>query len=270
MRDARLERLLFERARRNRRAAALWRYCHQLDFRPDLWQLEVLSAPEKRLAILCGRQQGKSTIVALRAALAATSGPRADVIILAPTARQSKELFRKACDFITHPNSKMPRIISESAMQLEFSTGARILALPSVPSNVRGFSAIKAVLVDEAAFVPDEIFSAVSPMLAVSNGDLVTCSTAWLPEGFFYNAIHTNPDFRRWIKPSNENPRITQAFLESERRAMGDLKFGAEYLCEWLPQGTFAIFDPQLIEESQRDWKPVLDSELFKWDLPKN
>lgn len=267
MRDTRREAVLFELARRRRSVEVMRRYCQSLDFDPDPWQLEFLTASEKRLALLCGRQFGKSTVTALRAALTAVNGPRGDVILASRSARQSQELFRKCIEFITHPSAKMPRIISESAMRLELATGVRIIALPAAPASVRGFSAVKAVVVDEAAFVPGEVFTAVSPMLAVSSGDLVVCSTAWTQEGFFYNAIETNPDFRRWIKPSTENPRITAEFLEQERRAMGEEQYRCEYECQWLPVGAYSVFDPELVDQAVKDWQPILDWKAFRWDL---
>ena len=48
-----------------------------------------------------------------------------------------------------------------------------------------------------------------------------------------------------------ECPRIKPEFLEKERRAMGDMKFRQEYLCEFVDvDGT--LFDRDLIERMFR------------------
>src|SRR6476619_4407864 len=58
----------------------------------DPWQKEVLLADDARLAILCCRQSGKSTIVALKAADLVRRGGMA--VVVAPSLRQSSLLFR--------------------------------------------------------------------------------------------------------------------------------------------------------------------------------
>ena len=65
---------------------------------PDPWQAEVLRSPATRLLLNCSRQSGKSTMAAVLAMHQALYGPPAPIIILSPSERQSKELFRKVLD----------------------------------------------------------------------------------------------------------------------------------------------------------------------------
>ncbi|MBK5293184.1 MAG: hypothetical protein JJE04_16110, partial [Acidobacteriia bacterium] len=44
------------------------------------------------------------------------------------------------------------------------------VGLPNVEATVRGFSAVSLVVVDEAARVREEMYTAVRPMLALKNG----------------------------------------------------------------------------------------------------
>jgi hypothetical protein len=53
----------------------------------DLWQRDVLTSDDARLAILCCRQSGKSTVVALKAADLVRRGGMA--MVIAPSLRQS-------------------------------------------------------------------------------------------------------------------------------------------------------------------------------------
>src|ERR1035437_4701637 len=65
--------------------------------------------------------------------------------------------------------------------------GSRICSLPGDPKTIRGFSAPALILEDEAAFVDDELFAAIKPMLAVSRGQLILMSTPFGRRGHFFD-----------------------------------------------------------------------------------
>ena len=108
------------------------------------------------------------------------------------------------------------------------------MGLPGREETVRGFSAVALLLIDEAARVPDELYKAVRPMLAVSDGDLWLMSTPWGKRGFFYEAWDKGgEEWTRVIAPATECERIRPEFLEGERQSMGERWFRQEYLCEF-------------------------------------
>src|SRR5262245_40912460 len=67
-------------------------------FSPDAWQQKLLRSPAHQILLLCSRQAGKSTVAAALAIRTALLQPRALILILSPSTRQSGELFRKAKD----------------------------------------------------------------------------------------------------------------------------------------------------------------------------
>jgi hypothetical protein len=90
------------------------------------------------------------------------------------------------------------------------------------------------MIIDEAARVPDDLYRAVRPMLAVSGGRLICLSTPYGKRGFFYDAwAKGGDDWHRIEVPATSVPRITAAFLEQERRALGESWFRQEYLCSF-------------------------------------
>ena len=118
--------------------------------------------------------------------------------------------------------------------------------------RVRGFSAVSLMLIDEASRVPEDMYNAVRPMLAVSNGDLWLMSTPAGRRGVFYE---TWANGQAWLKvsaPATECSRIDAAFLEEERRSMGDMFFRQEYGCEFIDSSE-CIFDRDLILAAMRD-----------------
>ena len=66
------------------------------DMEPDPWQTEVLGYDGDRLLLNCSRQSGKSTVAAARAVGMLTAKPGSQVLMTAPSQRQSGELFRAA------------------------------------------------------------------------------------------------------------------------------------------------------------------------------
>ena len=102
--------------------------------------------------------------------------------------------------------------------------GSRIIGLPGkMHKTIRGFSALSLLIFDEAAQVPDELYVALRPMLATTNGALWLLSTPYGKQGFFYNEwAHGGDRWQRIAVPATECPRISPAFLAEEREVLGD------------------------------------------------
>jgi hypothetical protein len=106
---------------------------------------------------------------------------------------------------------------------------------------VRGFSGVTLIVEDEAAFVPDELYVAVRPMLATSGGRLILMSTPNGRRGHFFVEWAADSDtWERTRITAHEVPRISCAFLEEERGSLGKWRFSQEY------EGQFVESDGQL------------------------
>ncbi len=199
----------------------------------DPWQRDALSSPARRVALNVTRQGGKSTVAALLGVHEAVGTPGALVLAVSPGERQSKLLFRKMLGFYRGLGKPVPADV-ENRLSLELANGGEIHALPGKEETIRGFSGVTLLLVDEASRVPDPLMAAVSPMLAVSRGRLVTMSTPWGKRGWWYRAwVDGGPDWERYEVPATAVPRIDPAWLEEERRAIGSWWFEQEYLCRF-------------------------------------
>jgi hypothetical protein len=199
---------------------------HRLAFSPDPVQAHVLASTSARLILNCTRQWGKSTISAARAIHRAFSCPDSLVLVLSPSLRQSAEFLRKAAAFIRQLDIQ-PRGDGDNEVSLLFPNGSRLVGLPGQEATIRGFSAVNLLLIDEAARVPDDIYKAVRPMLAVANGDLWLLSTPNGRQGFGGDA------WERFRVPATECPRISALHLAEERRILGERWFDQEYLCQF-------------------------------------
>lgn len=202
---------------------------------PDPWQARLLRSAARDIAMLCARQSGKSTVAALLAVYEALYRAPALVLVLAPALRQAQELFRTARGLYRALGETVAEIKEESALRLELGNGSRIVSLPGSEATVRSFARVALLMIDEAARVPDALYAAVRPMLAVSGGRLVLLSTPFGKRGFLWREwSEGGQDWERVKVTAEQCPRISRAFLERERASIGDWWFRQEYLCEWL------------------------------------
>jgi hypothetical protein len=199
---------------------------------PDPWQATVLETDRERILLNCCRQAGKSSVVAMLALAESIFMPGARILLVSRSQRQSTELFRIVLDF--HRRMGHPLLESRNAHELVLKNLSRIVAVPCREDTIRGFSHITLLIIDEAARVPDDLYRAVRPMLAVSGGRLICLSTPYGKRGFFWSAwTSSTEDWLRIEIPATQVPRIPPEFLDEERRALGDAWFRQEYGCSF-------------------------------------
>lgn len=229
---------------------------------PDDWQAKVLRSRAKQIMLLCSRQSGKSTISAFLAVHQSIYRMKTLCLLLSPSLRQSQELFKRVLGiYRTLPDTGKPPIKSESALRMELSNGSRIVSLPENEETIRGFSGVNLLVIDEAAFVSDQLYHAVRPMLAVSGGRLVALSTPHGKRGWFHDAWTKGDDWEKYQVTAFQCPRISREFLESERKAMPEWVFEQEYLCQF-KETLDGVFSHDLINQAvSPDVKPL---NLFK------
>ena len=205
----------------------------RLDFEPDPWQADALRLFKTNTLLNCSRQSGKSTCAAIVGLHTAEYMPGALVLLGSPSLRQSRELFLKVTAFRQKLKSEPP-LEEDNRLSFTLGNGSRVVCLPGTGATVRGFSAPDLIVEDEAAFVEDSFYRAVRPMLAVSSGRLILMSTPYGKRGHFYEAWNAGGDaWHRVEVPATECPRITSEFLAQERKALGDLWYRQEYMCEF-------------------------------------
>jgi hypothetical protein len=204
----------------------------KLGLEPDPWQTEVLETSHRRLLLNCCRQAGKSTTVAVLGLVEAIFVPGTRVLLLSRSHRQSTELFRIVIDYFLCLGS--PFLARRTAHELDLTNHSRIVCLPCKEETIRGYSDISLLIIDEAARVPDDLYRAVRPMLAVSGGRLICLSTPYGKHGFFWDAwANGGADWCRIEVPAERVSRIRPEFLAEERRALGESWFRQEYGCSF-------------------------------------
>ena len=133
----------------------------------DKWQEEILKT-EGSILLCSGRQVGKSTIIARKASNYAEQSKKS-ILIISATERQAEELFIKTLNYI-NPFMLMKGKNKPTKHTIKLKNGSIIRCLPTglAGIGIRGFT-IDILIADEAAFIPEEVWLAVTPML------LTTC-----------------------------------------------------------------------------------------------
>jgi hypothetical protein len=259
----------------------------RLGFRCDSQQVDLFRRAGKRTLLNSSRQTGKTTAAAMKAVHTACWRRNITVLITAPTKQQTREFMRKVRTFAaiaggqrtgdhsgqgptrTTTNNRNETAAASVARGLtsgkgdkyciEFRNGSRIIGVAADPDSIRGFSAVALVIIDEAARVPDEVYYAILPMLAVSDGSMWLLSTPKGKRGFFHEEW-ASPESEGWIKirvTAAECPRISPEFLAAQKKRMGERRFAQEF------QGVFidldqGVFDPDMVRKAIRsDIKPL-------------
>ena len=200
---------------------------------PDPWQRQVLLCPSRYILLNCSRGAGKSRVTSALALHTALFEPASLILLISRAQRQSKELLRYVKQGYRAVDKPIAATHSTDTM-LELKNGSRILALPGKEETIRTFQGVRLLILDEAARIPDMLYSSVRPMVGVSRGRTVCLSTPFGQRGFFWRSWcdHTGP-WTRFRITWKDCPRLTEDFIEQERRQFGDSWVSQEYECDF-------------------------------------
>ena len=149
------------------------------------------------------------------------------------------------------------RLTQDSVLSMELASGSRIIALPGKADTIVGYSAASLLILDEAARTADETYLLLRPILAVSGGRLVCLSTPFGKRGWFYEEwTRGGPAFERFKVTAPECPRLPPDFLAEERRALGALWYGQEYMVEFRDTAD-SVFRHDDIDGMFKDVEPL-------------
>src|SRR6516165_9916258 len=205
----------------------------RLGFEPDPWQAKLLRSRSRQIIINAGRQVGKPTTVAALALHTALYRPGGLILVIAPSQRQSRELFIKIHNFLRQ--LEPPEILEEETkLSLMLGNDSRVVVLPGDNfRSIRGYSAPELIIEDEAAYVSDETYDALIPMLAATpTGRIVLMSSPYVASGHFYAIWHNADGWERHEFKTTDCPRVDPAWLAARRRE-DPLRFSREYECHF-------------------------------------
>lgn len=206
-------------------------------------QREILEASARFKVACCGRRFGK-TVLGLIAVLAGHGPGR----MFRGALQGARGMWAGHVDKNTNDIWKMLKFAtagcwvekSESYKTIVFPSGGEIRVCSAhEPDNLRG-PGLDFLVLDEAAFMAEEAWTEVTrPMLSDRQGWAIFISTPCGQNWFWqrFEASRVTPGWRRWQRPSTDNPRVTTDEMRAARLDMGSITFAQEHLAEFVAPG---------------------------------
>lgn len=185
------------------------------------------------------RQVGKTTMAENALLDMALNHKNTLSCLVEPTLDQSRRVYKEIVKAIEH--TPVIKRKNDSLLELEFINGSSIIFKSAEQrDNLRGFTVTGILIVDECAFIQDDIFDILLPTTDVHRAPILLISTPKLKQGFFYRYYSAgmegaNPnivsvDFNDF----DTSHLLSREKLEQYRTMMPKAQFTTEYLGEFL------------------------------------
>lgn len=164
----------------------------QIEWRP--YQSEFIRwviSPEAKgttTAVKAPRQVGKTTVLTAVLLHYALSYKNGFSILMEPTNKQCSRVFAEMKNLLD--STGVLKAANQSSLILEFITGSKIQFLSGEAdvASFQGYVVKNGVLcIDEAAFITDDVFYALTPTTDVHRCPIILTSTPRFRNGFFYD-----------------------------------------------------------------------------------
>src|SRR3990167_5069745 len=211
----------------------------EIDHNPlDEWQKEVLEY-EGDIGICSGRQVGKSAIMALKAAKTILRHQGLKILISSGSERQAAYIYEKIK--IVLKSAPIDVFADNPTMRLtKLKNGSEIYCLPTGQTGdlIRGLT-LDVWIPDEAAYINDAVWAAVSPMLWISRqkgkGWIWALSTPAGKRGKFYDCF-SDTRFKIWRISALNCSRIPADELDRWKRQYTKVQYKQEVLGEFVDE----------------------------------
>ena len=232
----------------------------------DDWQEEILKA-EGNILLCTGRQVGKTTIFAAKAAERLVNQKNCRIVAVSLTEDQAFLMRFMVEDYLKKNYKaylKVPKKKKPTKNKINLNNGSSYIVRPvgNTGDAVRGFTA-DVLIVDEAAYMPELMWIAAKPTLLTTGGDIWLCSTPHGKKGYFYECFENKAGrFKVWHISSEEvitERPITEGWtetkrveamkiLEEEKKEMSELQYAQEYLGKFV-EDLMRYFPDELIDK---------------------
>lgn len=189
----------------------------------------------KTLVIKAKRQVGKNFLAS--AVLLNYCSYGKTNVLLEPSLDQCRRVFKQLTKALSR--SGLLESCNASTLTIEFKNGAEILFKSAGSGdNLRGFTVTGVLIIDEAAFIVDDIIETILPTIDANNANLMIISTPLFTSGYFYEEYISESQNKLVL---DWNDYDTSCFLsvtrlEEYRRRLSPNKFKSEYLGQFITE----------------------------------
>lgn len=202
------------------------------------WQKEVydwFDIKGKIAVVLSPRQSGKS-FLCLAELLKACSLPKTTSIVVEPTLAQSRKMFNEFVKLLD--DSGIIEKANESLLHIRFKNKSEILFKSAEQKDaLRGYTVSGILVLDECAFIPQDVIDILLPTTTVHKASILICSTPLTSDGYFYTTYsEPDSDKKRSFDWSlyDRSELISEEQIEFYKRTYSRKKFTTEILGQFL------------------------------------
>lgn len=173
-------------------------------------------------------------------------------IVVEPTLEQSRNIFKKI--FKTLEANNLIKNANSQTLSIQVLNGSEIIfkSTQQGESALRGYTVSGLLVLDEAAYLPDEQIYTLLPTIQTNNASLLVISTPFIPDGFFYRMYSAGmssptPTLKSfdWSCEDEVSRFLTDERKKFYKETMSPAKYQTEVLGEFLTSDglLFAGFD---------------------------
>lgn len=151
--------------------------------------------------------------------------------VVEPTIAQARRMFKQIVKAVS--STGIIESANAATLEIAFKNGSEILFKSAQQGDaLRGFTVTGILVIDEAAFIEDEIIDILMPLVDANNANVVFISTPLFTSGRFYEEYMSPGDNKLVLNWNNYNLEkyLSATRLEEYKKKLSPNKFKSEYL----------------------------------------
>ena len=186
------------------------------------------------------RQCGKSFVASLILIYFSLNKKDTISMLIEPTLNQSRRMFKDITKMLE--GSGIIKNANQSLLSIDFINGSEIIFKSAEQYDaIRGYSVSGILIVDEGAFIRDDVYEILFPTRDAHNSPMLIISTPLFCDGYFYRLYKSsNSTVFDWCD-YDTSFFLSDEKLEQYRNTLSELKFRSEYLGQFITDGGYVF-----------------------------
>ena len=186
------------------------------------------------------RQCGKSFLASLILIYFSLNKRDTISMLIEPTLNQSRRMFKDIVKMLE--GSNIIKNANQSLLSIDFINGSEIIFKSAEQYDaIRGYSVSGILIIDEGAFIVDDVYEILFPVRDANNAPMLVISTPLFCDGYFYR-LFTSKNCKAYDWCAYDTSMfLSDEKLEQYRNTLSDLKFRSEYLGQFITDGGYVF-----------------------------
>lgn len=207
------------------------------------WQMDVYSSIDNNEAdiyvVKAKRQIGKSLLAEILLIKFALERKSTNSIV-EPTLNQARRVFKQITQMLEGSNTI--KNANASLLTIDFVNGSELtFKSAEQKESLRGYTISGLLVIDEGAFIQDDIYELLYPWVDVHKAPILVISTPLFTDGQFYKLYTSNNTKSFDWSVYDTSVFLSKEKLEMYKKEMTPMKFTTEYLGEFATDGSYVF-----------------------------